>query len=71
MIKDAYPRQVREDRGKTWSKDNLEDLPQRADWERMTGDILGYIGQVPHTYQLIEGSVNLRSLLASYSKTSR
>lgn len=57
LITGAYPRQVREDRGKTWSKSNLENLPLRADWEQMTGDILGYIPQVAHTYQLIEGEV--------------
>ncbi len=29
IITGAYPRQVREDRGFTWSKANLENLPQR------------------------------------------
>jgi dipeptidase len=49
-----YPRQVREDRGETWSKANLEDLPQKGEWEKQNL-IIGYIPQVPHTYALIEG----------------
>ena len=55
LITGAYPRQVREDRGITWSPNNLEDLPQKKDWEAMRGDIIGYIPQVRHTYALVEG----------------
>eukprot|EP01031_Cornospumella_fuschlensis_P034734 gene34734-42059_t len=35
IITGAYPRQVREDRGYTWSKANLENMPQKPDWEKM------------------------------------
>lgn len=55
LITSVYPRQVRSDRGYTWTPENLEDLPQRKQWEKMTGPILGYIPQVPHTYALLEG----------------
>lgn len=56
LITGAYPRQVRDDRGKTWSPDNLENIPVlRPQWERMRGDIIGYIPQVEHTFALIEG----------------
>eukprot|EP01040_Poterioochromonas_malhamensis_P010775 gene10773-11744_t len=54
QIKAAYPRQVREDRGWTWSKENLENLPPRKAWEKQNFKI-GEIPQVPHTYALIEG----------------
>lgn len=56
LITGAYPRQVREDRGLTWSKSNLEDMPQRKEWEAQEGKyVIGYIPQVRHTYALIEG----------------
>lgn len=56
LLTGAYPRQVREDRGATWSVDNLENIPEhRASWEKMKGPIIGYIPQVAHTYALIEG----------------
>jgi dipeptidase len=55
LITGTYPRQVREDRGETWSPNNLEDMPQKPEWEKMRGNILGYIPQVAQTYQLIEG----------------
>lgn len=56
LITSAYPRQVREDRGFTWKKENLEDMPQRPLWEAMEdSQIIGYIPQVNHTYALIEG----------------
>jgi dipeptidase len=54
MTYGPYPRQVREDRGETWSKANLEDLPQKAEWEKQNL-IIGEIPQVEHTYALIEG----------------
>jgi dipeptidase len=50
----SYPRQVRDDRGFTWSKANLENLPQRGEWEKQN-IVIGYIPQVAHTYALIEG----------------
>jgi hypothetical protein len=37
---------VRTDRGATWSPDNLEDLPQKNEWAKMKGEIIGYIPQV-------------------------
>lgn len=58
IITGEYPRQVREDRGFTWSKHNLEQMPQRPDWEdieKSGSSIIGYIPQVAHTYALIEG----------------
>jgi len=56
LISGSYPRQVREDRGETWSKANLEDMPQRKNWEDLENKlIIGYIPQVSHTYALIEG----------------
>jgi dipeptidase len=53
-LTDPYPRQVREDRGYTWSKKNLEDMPQKKDWEKQNMT-MGSIPQVEHTYALIEG----------------
>lgn len=55
LLTGSYPRQVREDRGSTWHPRNLEDLPQRNRWERMRGEILGYIPQAPHTFAILEG----------------
>lgn len=57
LISGTYPRQVREDRGDTWRKANLErNMPQVKDWEALENKtIIGYIPQVPHTYALIEG----------------
>ena len=56
LLSGTYPRQVRKDRGYTWSPENLEHLPQRKEWENMLGKtIIGYIPQVAHTYGLIEG----------------
>lgn len=49
-----YPRQVREDRGDTWHPNNLEDMPQKGEWETMRGEIIGHIPQVAHTYAIIE-----------------
>jgi dipeptidase len=54
VINGPYPRQVREDRGLTWSKDNLEDMPQKSEWAK-SDLVIGYIPQVSHTYALIEG----------------
>ena len=52
----TYPKQVREDRGFTWSVKNLEQGSVHTPrWEKMKGDIIGYIPQVPHTHALIEG----------------
>lgn len=60
LITGSYPRQVREDRGLTWTKSNLErNMPQRKEWEKLEEDrtyIIGYIPQVNHTFALIEGS---------------
>lgn len=58
LLTSSYPRQVRTDRGYTWSPENLEDLPQKPQWEQMTGTIIGHIPQVRHTYALIEGYYN-------------
>jgi dipeptidase len=56
LISGAYPRQVREDRGATWSKANLEDLAQKSKWEDMEGSmIIGHIPQVAHTFAMVEG----------------
>lgn len=55
LPRDPYPSWVLNDRGFTWSPENLEDMPQRSQWETMTNDIIGYIPQVPHTFGLIEG----------------
>jgi hypothetical protein len=55
-ISGTYPRQVREDRGFTWTKDNLEDLPQKDEWATMEDyTLMGHIPQVAHTYEVIEG----------------
>ena len=35
LLSGTYPRQVREDRGYTWTKDNLEDTEMRKVWESM------------------------------------
>ena len=59
LLSATYPKQVREDRGETWHPDNLEDMPQRPQWEKMRGDILGYIPQVAHTYAIIEGGYGI------------
>jgi dipeptidase len=59
LLSSTYPRQVRADRGYTWSPENLEDMPQRAQWERMTGTVIGHIPQVPHTYALLEGGYGM------------
>ena len=52
-----YPSRVNNDRGVTWSTENLEDLPQTAAWKIQpeSQTILGYIPQVAHTYAIIEG----------------
>jgi dipeptidase len=55
LLSGAYPKQVRTDRGATWSPANLEDLPQKRAWAKMTGEIIGYIPQVAHTFALLEG----------------
>ncbi len=56
LITGVYPRQVREDRGFTWSKENLENMTQKEQWETQEGAyIIGYIPQVSHTFALIEG----------------
>lgn len=57
LLSGAYPRQVREDRGQTWSKANLEQgMPQLEKWHALENKtIIGYIPQVAHTYALIEG----------------
>lgn len=47
LLTGSYPRQVRKDRGYTWSPDNLEHLPQRKQWEQMLNKpIIGHIPQV-------------------------
>ena len=45
-FKGAYPKQVRTDRGYTWTPENLEDMPQKPEWEKMRGEIIGHIPQV-------------------------
>jgi dipeptidase len=60
LLTGTYPIHVREDRGFTWSKYNLENMPQFvSQWEQMTGEILGYIPQVSHTYALVEGQYGI------------
>lgn len=55
LLTGSYPRQVRTDRGETWKPNNLEELPQKPEWEKMKGEIIGHIPQVAHTYALLEG----------------
>lgn len=55
ILTSQYPKQVREDRGYTWSAQNLENLPQRNEWKNSQVEILGYIPQFSHTYQIFEG----------------
>ena len=50
-----YPRYIREDRGHTWSEDNIEESPLRDVWIKDPTPIIGYIPQVPHTYAVLEG----------------
>ncbi|CAM9710130.1 unnamed protein product [Chrysoparadoxa australica] len=54
-----FPRTISEDRGETWTPDNLDPwLEQRDIWlsdEWREGMILGHIPQVPHTFSYIEG----------------
>lgn len=60
LLTGSYPLHVREDRGFTWTKENLENIPQfLPTWERETGEILGYIPQVKHTYALVEGQYGI------------
>jgi dipeptidase len=60
ILTGSYPIHVRTDRGFTWSPQNLENIPQlRPQWENMTGEILGYIPQVPHTFALVEGQYGI------------
>jgi hypothetical protein len=55
LLTGSYPRQVRNDRGYTWSTANLEDMPQKHLWlKQKDHPIIGYIPQVPHTYALLE-----------------
>jgi hypothetical protein len=66
LLSGAYPRQVRDDKGVTWSKANLEGMSQKADWEALENTlIIGYIPQVPHTFAYIEG--NTHTLYATVS----
>ena len=61
LLSGAYPRQVRDDRGLTWSVDNLEEIsPQKEEWLTMKDKvIIGYIPQVEHTYALVEGGYGI------------
>ena len=58
QYKGPYPRQVRSDRGETWTPENLEDLPQKEQW-KSGSVIVGYLPQVSHTYAIIEGSYGI------------
>ena len=52
-----YPRYIRDDRGPTWTKANLEINPEglKEKWVAEKTAILGYIPQVAHTYEVLEG----------------
>mmetsp|Transcript_7490 Transcript_7490/g.9990 ORF Transcript_7490/g.9990 Transcript_7490/m.9990 type:complete len:727 (+) Transcript_7490:321-2501(+) len=53
MCKADYPNVLIEGRSKTWSRENLDDIPQRDMFPYST--IAGEIPQVNHTYGLLEG----------------
>ena len=62
LLSGTYPRQVREDRGYTWTKDNLEDTEMRKVWESMEDyTLMGHIPQVEHTYELIEAMYGIQN----------
>eukprot|EP01134_Creolimax_fragrantissima_P002483 CFRG2483T1 len=50
-----YPHTVDESRSPTWSKKNLEDLPQAVNWTKAVP--IGYIPQVEQTFGLIESGL--------------
>lgn len=51
----AYPRYIRDDRGSTWTEENLENSPLKEQWIKNKAQIIGHIPQVPHTYAVLEG----------------
>jgi len=56
VYRNKYPSKVVEDRGDTWKKENLVDLPQRKMWNY---EPMGSIPQVARTYGLIESGYGI------------
>ena len=55
LLSGSYPLHVREDHGFTWDPSNLEQSQFNEEWKKMRGRILGYIPQVEHTFEYVEG----------------
>jgi dipeptidase len=63
LLRGAYPSQLNNDRGSTWSVDNLEGTAEQISaWSEpgaVYSAITGYIPQVPHTFALFEGQYGI------------